>query len=82
MSLMYVLPLLAAMSSLIVCSQTELSITTHLVVSDMHQNLMDIHRAVVVKQEGNDGKTSLVGVTCLFFMLNQHSPLPRPKPGQ
>ena len=84
-------------------SQTELSMNTHVVVSDIRRDVVtthtmvsnvhqdvtnthsvvselchnvadthtivsDIHRAIVVNQEGNDGKDLSVSVTCIRFI--------------
>ena len=50
-------------------------ISTHSVVSELQHNvtntLSNIHRAVVVKQEGTNNKNSLVGVTSIVLTAEQ-----------
>ena len=49
--------------SLTVRLKTELSINTHVAVSDTRTMVSDIHRTVVKGQEGNDSKNLSVGHT-------------------
>ena len=49
--------------SLTARSKAELSINTHVAVSDTRDMVSGIYRTVVKSQDGNDGKDSLVGDT-------------------
>ena len=48
---------------------------THTIISDVHQGVSsthaivtDIHRTIVASQEGTDGKSHSVCVTCILFI--------------
>ena len=96
-----VCPAISVLPPLTVHPQTELSMNTHVVVTDIRQDVVntrtilsdvhqgvvnthsiatdthtivsDIHRAMVVTQEGADGKDRLVSVTCIrCCRINTH----------
>ena len=61
---------------------------THVIVSELQRNVTntqtivsDIHRSIVESQEGTDDKNQSVSIALLYPSLDQHSPLPRLKPG-
>ena len=61
---------------LTVHSQTELSMNTHIVVTDIRQDVVntrtivsDIHRAIVVNQEGSSSKDRSVSATRILFIV-------------
>ena len=74
--------------------QTELAISTHVVVSDVHQgvtnthvivskleqNVADIHRTIVTGQDGSDGKTQSVGATCTPSVSESALTVPQTQP--
>ena len=83
--------------------QTELTINTHVTVSEIHHDVVnthtivselehnvtstqimvsDIHRTVVKGQEGGGASNLLVSGTRAELITEQHSLLPRLKPGQ
>jgi len=71
--------------------QAELSMNTHVVVSEVHHGVVttqsmvsDIHRNILKDQEGTDDQrrsVSDVSTPFHYRTLNKHSPLPRLKPG-
>ena len=86
-----VCPVIAARILLTVHSQTKLAITTHEIVSDVYHDVVDtramvseIHRSVVIGQEGTDNQHRSVSDICTLFhhRMNERSPPPRHKQGQ
>ena len=55
---------------LTVCLQTELAINTHVVISETHNIVSDIHRTIAKHQEGTDGSSQSVSNAVLYPSLN------------
>ena len=77
--------------SLTVHIQTQLAMTTHGIVSDVHHGVVDTHKMVsemhqnmMKSQEGSDGQHQLVSDvhSAFCYQMNQCSPSLRLKPGQ
>jgi len=84
-------PVIAVRTLLTAHSQTELAITTHVIVSDVHHSVVDtcvmvseIHRSVVKSQEGADGRHPSVSDLCTLshHRMNKLLPPSRHQPGQ
>ena len=83
--------IIAAWISLTVHSQTELTITTHEIVSDVHHDVVDtrtmvteIHRSVVKGQGGAENQHRSVSDVCISFRCRRNKQFrpPRHKSGQ
>jgi len=86
-----VCPVVAARILLTIHLQMELVITTHVIVSDVHHDVLntrvmvsEIHSTVVKGQEGTYNQRRSVSDICTLFhqQINKRSPLPRRKQGQ
>ena len=85
-----VCPVITARILLTVHSQTELAITTHVIVSDVHHGVMGTHAMVseihrsVIDQKGTDNQHRSVSDICISFhhRMNKRLPPPRHQPGQ